>query len=71
MLGYWLRRPEPSIAISAIFTSIFLLLMAVTRDWALLVIVLPGAGAGLFVWVTRHVWRRNADRWQQGYDDVS
>ncbi|MFD2767442.1 hypothetical protein [Micromonospora eburnea] len=43
---------------------------AVTRDGALLIIVLPCAGAGLFVWVTRHTWRRNADRWQQGYYDV-
>jgi threonine/homoserine/homoserine lactone efflux protein len=53
-----------------IFTVIFLLATAVTRDWALLFIVLPCAGAGLFVWAGRHVWRRNADRWRQGYDDV-
>ncbi|WP_406070419.1 hypothetical protein [Micromonospora sp. NBC_01638] len=70
MLRYWLRRPEPSVAISAIFTAVFLLMTAVTRNWVLLVIVLPGLGGGLFVWVTRDIWRRNADRWQQGYDDV-
>lgn len=70
LVRYWLRRPEPSVAVAASFTLIFLLTTAVTRDWALLFIVLPCAGAGLFVWVSRDVWRRNADRWRQGYDDV-
>jgi hypothetical protein len=42
----------------------------VTRDWPLLLVVLPSAATGLFVWITRQTWRTNADRWRQGYRDV-
>ncbi|MFJ6196874.1 hypothetical protein [Micromonospora sp. NPDC092111] len=41
-----------------------------TRDWLLLIIALPCAAAGVFVWLGRDVWRYNADRWRQGYQDV-
>ena len=70
ILGYWMRRPEPSVGLSVIFASVALGRAALTGNWALLLIVGPCAAAAVWVWMTRRVWRWNADRWRRGYRDV-
>ncbi len=67
-VGYWLRRPEPSVALALLSALFFLLLAVVARDWAPLVAALPTGAGGVFVWRTRAVWRYNAEQWRQGYD---
>ncbi|NJP35505.1 hypothetical protein [Micromonospora thermarum] len=69
-LGYWLRRPEPSLLAAAVFTVLFAVSAVVERDWVPLVGgAICGAG-GLFVWLFREGAVYNAERWRQGYEDV-
>jgi thiol:disulfide interchange protein len=70
MLGYWMRRPEPSVGLLVLSVAVSLVRAALTHNWALLLVAVPCSAAGAWVWMTRRVSRWNADRWRQGYHDV-
>ncbi|RKN53132.1 hypothetical protein D7193_25485 [Micromonospora costi] len=69
-VGYWLRRPEPSLLAAAVFTVMFLVSAIVEQDWVPLLGVALCGGGGLFVWFFREGAAYNAERWRQGYEDV-
>ncbi|MFI7604425.1 hypothetical protein ACIBTV_04805 [Micromonospora sp. NPDC049366] len=69
-LGYWLRRPEPSLLAATLFTVGFGVSAVVERDWVALVGAALCGGSGLFVWLFRETAVYNAERWRQGYEDV-
>lgn len=62
LLGYWLHRPEPSAAIAfavSAVTTVFAF-----AEPAFLIVAVPVAVLGVFVWRTRDVWRDNAENWR-------
>src|SRR5262245_17085106 len=67
-LGYWLRRPEPTIATSVMLAMTFLLLA--TAEPTFLIVALTSGVAGAFVWWTREVWRDNAEAWRQQREEA-
>jgi hypothetical protein len=64
LLGYWLRRPEPSLVASAAFVALFILIAVGAGQPVALVGAAACALAGVFIWRTRKVSRDNAERWR-------
>lgn len=64
-IGYWIRRPEPSIAVSILFALLFLLIAFTTRDWVPVVAALLVLAAGAFAWWNRATVGWMAEQWRQ------
>jgi hypothetical protein len=64
-IGYWIRRPEPSIVSCILFALVFLLIALTTRDWVPVVAALLVLAAGTFVWWNRATVRWMAEQWRQ------
>jgi hypothetical protein len=70
VVRYWLRRPEPTVAVSVPTTAGFLIGAWEKHTWTLLPGAVLCAGWGIFVYLTRGDWRENAEHWRLGYRDV-
>jgi hypothetical protein len=70
LLGYWMRRPEPSLVIGVALTVWPIVEGVWQRDWLIGLLALIGLATVMFLWRYREAGRWNADRWRQGYRDV-
>jgi hypothetical protein len=69
-LGYWLRRPEPSLVVGVALTVWPMAEGLRERDWFIGLLSLIGLATVAFIWKYREGARFNADRWRQGHRDV-
>jgi len=63
-IGYWLRRPEPSLAVGASFTVGSLLYAVLRDDPASVIMAVLMGPLTIFVWWSRDITRRNAEQWR-------
>jgi hypothetical protein len=66
---YWLRRPEPSIAVGILATVWFVVMaVAVGELWSLISLIGAALTLGVTVWAwsDRGLWRDNAERARRG-----
>jgi hypothetical protein len=71
VIRYWMRRPEPGEAFSALASVGFLAGAIHSHTWGLVPGAVVMAGVVGVTWYYRESIRWNADRWRQGYHDAN